>query len=68
MTEPTPEIGSTYSLQKSAFNQLIGSLQSMGYQTVGPVVQGDAITYAPIQGLQDLPKALPANRMPVGTG
>jgi ferredoxin len=55
MTEPTPEIGSTYALQKNAFNQLVASLQSMGYQTIGPQVEGDVLTYAPIRGLRDLP-------------
>jgi ferredoxin len=56
MTEPTLEIGSTYALQKPVLNQLIASLQSMGYQTVGPQVKGDALSYAPIQGLEDLPR------------
>ena len=56
MTELTPEVGSTFALPKPAFDQLMSTLRSMGYQTIGPTVQQEVITYAPVEGLKDLPR------------
>ncbi len=56
MTEITPEVGSTFALPKPAFDQLMSSLRAMGYETIGPHVQQDVISYSPIEGLKDLPR------------
>lgn len=56
MADITPEIGSTFTLQKSAFGLLLESLQSMGYDTIGPRAGEDLIYYSSIQTLEDLPR------------
>jgi ferredoxin len=48
--------GAKVAIKKSQLNLLISSLQASGYQTVGPRVRDNAITYAPIDTLEDLPR------------
>ncbi len=49
-------VGSTVALPKSAFNNLLAALRAVGYQTIGPSVRDSAVVYAPISGLEDLPR------------
>jgi ferredoxin len=56
MTELTPEVGSSFALPKSAFDQLLSILRSLGYVTIGPNVENDVLTYSSIEGLKDLPR------------
>lgn len=56
MAELTLEVGSIFALEKPAFDQLLAALRELGYQTVGPRAMQDVISYAPMQGLQDLPR------------
>jgi ferredoxin len=49
-------IGAKVAINKSQLNLLISSLQDSGYQTVGPRVRDNTITYAHIDTLEDLPR------------
>jgi len=49
-------IGSRVAIQKADFDTLLENLRKLGYETVGPRVREQAIVYAPINGLADLPK------------
>ena len=55
MTKGTLNIGAKVAIKKPQLDILISSLQESGYQTVGPRVRDNAITYAPIDTLDDLP-------------
>jgi len=50
------KIGAKVAIKKPQLNLLISSLQGSGYQTVGPRVRDNAITYASINSLEDLPQ------------
>ena len=43
-------------LAKSAFDQLFGALAERGYQVIGPTIDQEAIVYAPIRSVEDLPR------------
>jgi sulfhydrogenase subunit beta (sulfur reductase) len=51
-----PEIGSTISIQKLAFDIILNRLRESGYQTLGPRVKNDTLVYEPIETLKDLPQ------------
>ncbi len=56
MSDLTPEVGSTVALPKPELDKLLKALRKSGYQTLGPLVQDDTITYGLIEGLKDLPQ------------
>jgi len=56
MTEGTLNIGAKVAIKKTQLNRLMASLQDSGYQTVGPRVRDNAITYTSINTLEDLPQ------------
>ena len=56
LNERRPEIGSTISIQKLAFNTILDRLRETGYQTIGPRVKNDTLVYEPIESLNDLPQ------------
>lgn len=49
-------IGSHVAIQKEDFDTLLDGLRKLGYETVGPRIREQAVVYAPISGLADLPK------------
>ncbi len=51
-----PEIGSTIVITKVAFNAILSRLREKGYETIGPRVKNDTLIYAPIEGVDDLPR------------
>jgi ferredoxin len=51
-----PEIGSTISIQKKAFDTVLLHLREAGYQTIGPRVKNDTVVYEPVENLNQLPK------------
>ena len=51
-----PEIGSTIVITKLAFNAVLSRLREKGYETIGPRVKNDTLIYAPIEGVDDLPR------------
>ena len=56
MTDLSLEVGSTIALKKPALDLLLEVLRGMGYETIGPRVDEDALIYAPINSLTDLPR------------
>lgn len=56
MSELIPDVGTSFALQKKELNKLLASLRRLGYQTIGPHVENDAIGYGPIEGIDDLPR------------
>jgi sulfhydrogenase subunit beta (sulfur reductase) len=56
MAEILLNVGSTVGLPKSHFDSILARLQEKGFQTIGPRVRDDAVVYAPVQTLADLPQ------------
>jgi ferredoxin len=56
MTEMNLTIGSKVSIQKSELNHLITLLRDFGYETIGPKIHNQAISYAVVEQLEDLPQ------------
>jgi formate hydrogenlyase subunit 6/NADH:ubiquinone oxidoreductase subunit I len=56
MTKMNLNIGSKVAIQKSELNRLISALRDSRYETIGPRVDNQAISYAPIKDLDDLPR------------
>ena len=56
MTESHLKLGSTLAIQKPVFDQLLGTLQSQGYETIGPRIRGATLNYETLDGLKDLPQ------------
>ena len=52
----SPEIGSTVSIQKSAFNVLLTRLKEAGYETIGPRIKNETVVYDAIDSLEQLPR------------
>ncbi len=51
-----PEIGSTITIQKPAFNSILSRLKEDGYLPIGPRVKNETLVYEPIESLDDLPQ------------
>ena len=51
-----PEIGSTISIQKSAFDTILIRLREGGYQTIGPRIKNETLVYEPFEKLSQLPQ------------
>ncbi|MGB7537090.1 MAG: 4Fe-4S dicluster domain-containing protein [Anaerolineales bacterium] len=56
MAELQWNVGSTVALPKSQFDTILARLREKGYQTIGPRLRDDAVVYAPIENLADLPQ------------
>ena len=55
-SDTLPEIGSTITIQKPAFNSILAHLKEDGYLPVGPCVKNEALVYDAIEKLEDLPQ------------
>jgi formate hydrogenlyase subunit 6/NADH:ubiquinone oxidoreductase subunit I len=62
--ERTPEIGSTITIQKPAFNSVLSRLKEDGYLPIGPCVKNEALVYAPIDDIEDLPQGYSSVQKP----
>ena len=62
--ERTPEIGSTITIEKQAFNMLLSRLKEEGYLPIGPRVKNNSLVYEPIEGLDDLPQGYSTDQKP----
>jgi len=51
-----PEIGSTITIQKPAFNSILAHLKEDGYLPIGPRVKNESLVYETIDNLEDLPQ------------
>ena len=56
MADKKLTIGAKVSIKKKQLNELISSLQKLGYQTIGPKVRDGAIIYDTIRSLDDFPQ------------
>jgi len=56
MVDTRLEIGSTVSLAKDDFEDILINLRNGGYETIGPVIKDGAVVYSAISSMQDLPK------------
>lgn len=64
LNELRPEIGSTVAIQKEAFDLLLSNLKEYGYDLIGPRVQNQALVYAPIRSLEELPRGYTTQQEP----
>ena len=59
-----PDIGSTITIEKPAFNLLISRLKEEGYLPVGPRVRNESLVYEEIERLEDLPQGYSTEQKP----
>ena len=62
--ERLPEIGSTITIQKPAFNSIVSRLREDGYLPIGPRVKNESLVYEPIESLDDLPQGYSTEQKP----
>jgi ferredoxin len=63
-SERLPDIGSTITIEKPAFNLLISRLKEEGYLPIGPRVKNESLVYEEIEGLDDLPQGYGTEQKP----
>lgn len=63
-SERLPEIGSTITIEKPAFNLLLSRLKEEGYLPVGPRVKNESLVYEPVKSLDDLPQGYSTEQKP----
>ena len=56
MSNHRPDIGSTISIEKQAFDKILIHLRDAGYQTIGPRVKNETLVYEIFESLDQLPK------------
>ncbi len=59
-----PEIGSTISIEKSAFNDLLARLKNEGFETIGPRVKNGTLVYDTLDSLEQLPRGYVTEQAP----
>jgi sulfhydrogenase subunit beta (sulfur reductase) len=64
MAEIQWKVGTTAALAKPQFDSLLTRLREKGYQTLGPRIRDDAVVYAPIEKLADLPQGFTSDEGP----
>ncbi len=64
MTAQQPAIGSAVRIDCQAFGLLIAAMHRRGYQVIGPTIKDFAITYGPIESIDDLPIGWTAEQGP----
>ena len=62
--ERLPEIGSTITIPKAAFNSILSHLKEEGYLPIGPRVKNETLVYEAIDNLEDLPKGYSTEQRP----
>jgi ferredoxin len=63
-SERTPEIGSTITIQKAAFNLVLSRLKENGFIPIGPRINNESLVYAPIDQIDDLPQGYSTQQKP----
>jgi sulfhydrogenase subunit beta (sulfur reductase) len=56
MAEMQLHVGSTAALPKAQFDTILARLREKGWQTVGPQIRDDAVVYATVTTLSDMPQ------------
>ena len=64
LNERIPEIGSTITIEKLAFNTLLSHLKEEGYLSIGPRVKNKSLVYEQIESLEDLPQGYSTSQKP----
>jgi sulfhydrogenase subunit beta (sulfur reductase) len=64
MAEMHRKVGSTAALAKPQLDAILVRLQEKGYQTLGPRIRDEAVVFAPIQTMADLPQGLTSKEEP----
>ena len=59
-----PDIGSTITIEKPAFNLLLSRLKEEGYLPIGPRVKNESLVYEEIESLDDLPQGYSTEQKP----
>jgi len=62
--EHLPEVGSTVTIEKPAFNLLLSRLKDEGYQSIGPRIKNESLVYEQIESLDDLPQGYSTEQKP----
>jgi ferredoxin len=62
--ERLPEVGSTITIEKTAFNLLLSHLKDEGYLSIGPRVKNESLVYEEIERLDDLPQGYSTEQKP----
>ncbi len=62
--ERLPEVGSTITIEKTAFNLLLSHLKDEGYLSIGPRVKNESLVYEEIEHLDDLPQGYSTEQKP----
>jgi sulfhydrogenase subunit beta (sulfur reductase) len=63
-SERLPDIGSTITIEKPAFNLLLSRLKEEGYLPIGPRVKNESLVYDEIESLDDLPQGYSTEQQP----
>ena len=63
-SERLPDIGSTITIEKPAFNLLLSRLKEEGYLPIGPCVKNESLVYEEIESLDDLPQGYSTEQKP----
>jgi ferredoxin len=63
-SERLPDIGSTITIEKPAFNLLLSRLKEEGYLPIGPRVKNESLVYEEIEHLEDLPQGYSSEQKP----
>ena len=63
-SERLPDIGSTITIEKPAFNLLLSRLKEEGYLPIGPRVKNESLVYEEIESLEDLPQGYSTEQKP----
>lgn len=62
--EHLPEVGSTVTIEKPVFDQLLARLKEEGYLPIGPHIRNESLVYEPIDSLEDLPQGYSTEQKP----
>jgi ferredoxin len=63
-SERLPDIGSTITIEKPAFNLLLSRLKEEGYLPIGPRIKNESLVYEEIENLEDLPQGYSSEQKP----
>ena len=64
MNARQPAIGSVVRIDCQALGSLIAAMRQRRYQVIGPTVKDSAITYGPVEGIDDLPMGWTSEQEP----
>jgi ferredoxin len=63
-SERLPDLGSTITIEQTAFNTFLSRLKEAGYLTIGPRIKNESLVYEQIDGIEDLPQGYSTEQKP----